>query len=231
MNINEVYKIVSYLVDKYQGTYLSPDDFNMVINMAQRQYLNYMTEDGSGHKGLQSGRKQGTLITTPVVESLSTFVTEAIISPDITGYIYTQPSDLYTTISVRGETVGTKSLRRVTEDKWFPYIFDPIDPPTTADPIYVELGNTYKTYPLMSGINLRVAYIRNPATMRWGNGSTLVYDSSVYNAISNPNGSTQPEWGDKDMEDIIYRAIGIIGINLKDNDLKMAGQIVKQQGQ
>jgi len=230
MSINEVYKIVSYLVDKYQGTYLSPDDFNMVINMAQRQYLNYMTEDGSGHKGLQSGRKQGTLITTPVVESLSIFMTEATLTPDGTGYIYTQPSDLYTTVSVRGEFVTTKPLRRVTEDKWMSYINDPIDPPTVTDPIYVEIGNTYKVYPLLGG-NIRIAYIKLPATMRWGNGNTLVYDSSTYNAISNPNGSTQPEWNEKDMEDIIYRAIGIIGINLKDNDLKMASQLVKQQGE
>lgn len=229
MNINEVYKIVSYLVDKYQGTYLSPDDFNMVINMAQRQYLNYMTEDGSGHKGLQSGRKQGTLITTPVVESLSIFMKEEVIPTDGTGYIVTQPSDLYTTVSVRRTASPINAYRRVTQDKWSTTLNDPIDPPTSSDPIYVEIGNTYKLYP--TATDVRVAYIKIPNEMRWGNANTLVYDSSTYNSISNPNGSTQPEWNDKDMEDIIYRAIAIIGINLKDNDLKMAAQLVKQQGE
>lgn len=232
MDINQVYKIVSYLVDKYQGTYISPDDFNMVINMAQRQYLNYLTEDGSGHKGMQAGRKQGTLITTPVVESLSAFVTDALIAQnEPTGQFFTQPADLYTTISIQGEFLPVKEARRITQDKWVSALLDPIDPPTQSNPAYVEFGNTYKFQPLLAGLRIRVTYIRTPKDMRWGNSSTLVYDSSVYDPVSNPNGSTQPEWNVKDMEDIIYRAIGIIGINLKDNDLRMAAQLVKQQGE
>lgn len=227
MNINEVYKIVSYLVDKYQGTYLSPDDFNMVINMAQRQYLNYMTEDGSGHMGMRLGRKAGTLITTPVVESLSIFMKEATLP--VTSQIATQPSDLYTTVSVR-TTNELKGIRRVTQDKIVEFLSDPIDPPTTSDPIYTEIGDTYKIYP-NTVTSIKIAYIKIPVDMRWGYTGSLVYNSSVYDPITNPTGSTQPEWNDKDMEDIIYRAVGIIGINLKDGDLQRAAQLVKTQGE
>ena len=218
MSINEVYKIVSYLVDKYQGTYISPDDFNMVINMAQRQYLNYMTEDGSGHRGMQMGRKMGTLITTPVVESLSKFMTEATLT--VTSQIANQPSNLYTTVSVRTSD-DTKVVRRITEDKLANYLSDPIDPPTTTEPVYIEIGDTYKVYP-SSVSSIKIGYVRLPVDMKWAYTGNLVYD------IGN---SVQPEWNEKDMEDIIYRAIGIIGINLKDNDLRMAAQMVKQQGE
>ena len=48
MTIDEVYKTVTYLVDKYQGTYLSPEDFNNIINMAQTQYLESIV-DGTGN--------------------------------------------------------------------------------------------------------------------------------------------------------------------------------------
>ena len=58
--------------------------------------------------------------------------------------------------------------------------------------------------------------------MKWAYTGSLVYDQA---------NSVQPEWNEKDMEDIIYRAIGIIGINLKDGDLRMAAQLVKQQGE
>jgi hypothetical protein len=218
MNINEVYKIVSYLVDKYQGTYLSPDDFNMVINMAQRQYLNYMTEDGSGHRGMQMGRKMGTLITTPVVESLSKFMVETTLT--VTSQIATQPANLYTTVSVRTSD-DTKVVRRITADKLANYLSDPIDPPTNTEPVYIEIGDTYKVYPNTVG-SIKVGYVRLPADMKWAYTGNLVYDQA---------NSVQPEWNGKDMEDIIYRAIGIIGINLKDNDLRMAAQIVKQQGE
>lgn len=218
MNINEVYKIVSYLVDKYQGTYLSPDDFNMVINMAQRQYLNYMTEDGSGHMGMRLGRKAGMLITTPVVESLSIFMKEATLT--VTSQIATQPSDLYTTVSVR-TTNELKGIRRVTQDKIVELLSDPIDPPTSTDPIYTEIGNTYKVYP-NTVTSIKIAYIKTPADMKWAYTGSLVYD------VAN---SVQPEWNDKDLEDIIYRAVGIIGINLKDGDLQRAAQLVKNQGE
>lgn len=227
MNINEVYKIVSYLVDKYQGTYLSPDDFNMVINMAQRQYLNYMTEDGSGHKGMQMGRKMGTLITTPVVESLSKFMVETTLN--VTSQIATQPANLYATTSVRTSD-DAKVIRRITSDKLSNYLSDPIDPPTLTEPIYIEMGDTYKIYP-NTVTSIKISYIRIPADMRWGYTGNLVYNSTPYDPVTAPTGSTQPEWNDKDLEDIIYRAIGIIGINLKDNDLRTAAQIVKQQGE
>lgn len=218
MNINEVYKIVSYLVDKYQGTYLSPDDFNMVINMAQRQYLNYMTEDGSGHRGMQQGRKMGTLITTPVVESLSKFLVETTLT--VTSQVATQPANLYTTVSVRTSD-DTKVVRRITADKLANYLSDPIDPPLTTEPVYVEIGDTYKVYPNTVG-SIKVSYVRTPVDMKWAYTGNLIYDAG---------NSVQPEWNEKDIEDIIYRAIGIIGINLKDNDLRMAAQIVKQQGE
>ena len=227
MNINEAYKIVSYLVDKYQGTYLSPDDFNMVINMAQRQYLNYMTEDGSGHRGLQMGRKMGTLITTPVVESLSKFMVETTLN--VISQIATQPSNLYTTVSVRTAD-DLHVVRRITSDKLSNYLADPIDPPTTTEPVYIEMGDTYKVYP-NTVASIKVGYVKMPAEMRWGYTGNLVYNPATYDPVTTPTGSTQPEWNEKDMEDIIYRAIGIIGINLKDNDLKTAAQIVKQQGE
>ena len=230
MNINEAYKIVTYLVDKYQGTYLSPDDFNMVINMAQRQYLNYMTEDGSGHLGMRLGRKSGTLITTPVVESLAIFMKEATLT--VTSQVATQPSDLYTTVSVRTSN-DLKAIRRITEDKIAEMLSDPIDPPTVSDPIYTELGNTYRIYP--TGVSsIRIGYVKIPNTMVWAYkivGGQPVYQEAADPAAIPTTGSVQPEWNEKDMEDIIYRAIGIIGINLKDGDLQRAAQMVKTQGE
>ena len=230
MNINEAYKIVAYLVDKYQGTYLSPDDFNMVINMAQRQYLNYMTEDGSGHMGMRLGRKSGTLITTPVVESLAIFIKEATLT--VTSQIASQPADLYATVSVRTSN-DLKTIRRITEDKLTEILSDPIDPPTLTDPIYTEIGNTYKLYP-SSVSSIRIGYIKVPNTMVWAYkivGGQPVYQETADPAAIPTTGSVQPEWNDKDMEDIVYRAVNIIGINLKDNDLQRAAQMVKTQGE
>ena len=42
-NINDVYKIVLYAVGKnLQQGYVSPEDFNLVINQAQKSYTSYL---------------------------------------------------------------------------------------------------------------------------------------------------------------------------------------------
>lgn len=218
MNINDIYKIVSYLVDKYQGTYLSPDEFNSVINMAQRQYLNYMTEDGSGHMQMRMGRKSGMLVNAPVAESLSIFLSNISINGDEGDF--QQPVDTYRIVSVRTSD-DTNVIRKITYDKLAEVLNDPIDPPTETDPVYIDYIDMLRVYPnTVATINF--TYIVTPLDMYWAYTGNLVYDSA---------NSVQPQWNIKDIEDIIYRAIGIIGINLKDGDLQRAAQMVKTQGE
>jgi hypothetical protein len=62
-------------------------------------------------------------------------------------------------------------------------------------------------------------------TLKWAYTGALIWDT----ANSVPAG-TALEWGDTDIYEIIYRAIGIIGINLKDGDLMRAAQLVKNDG-
>ncbi len=225
MNINETYKIVSYLVDKYQGTYLSPDDFNMVINMAQRQYLTSLVED-TGRPSNNPRPGNGQMSTSTVGETVGTFMTEATLT--IASQLASMPADMYKTTGIR--TADNNPVKWVSDEKIASYIKSSIDAPSDTNPIYYIVGGKYKFFPATL-TTATLTYIRNPATMRWGNGTTLVYDPSVYNSVSNPNGSTQPEWGDADMNYIIYKAIGIIGINLKDGDLLRAAQMIKQEGQ
>jgi hypothetical protein len=42
MNINEVYDLIKYILNKDQSGYLSPDEFNLIINQAQTSFLNYL---------------------------------------------------------------------------------------------------------------------------------------------------------------------------------------------
>jgi hypothetical protein len=322
MNINDIYKIVSYLVDKYQGTYLSPDEFNSVINMAQRQFLNYMTEDGSGHMGMRLGRKSGTLVNAPIAESLSRFLVDDTISGSGS---FTQPDNLYSIVSVRTSD-DQNVIRKITYNKLAEVLGDPIDPPTETDPVYLDKTNQLIVYP-DTITDIKLSYIREPNNMYWshdgnlnysetgaqllttgtgaawsgnftsgythtaGTASTLVSDvyaksktkytisatvtgrtagiatlifgdfayvfssnTSYTGTFTNTNQenkfsisptslfdgtisveikapSVDPEWNLKDIEDIIYRAIGIIGINLKDGDLQRAAQMVKTQGE
>jgi hypothetical protein len=53
----------------------------------------------------------------------------------------------------------------------------------------------------------------------------------VYDAVNSiPANNASLEWADVDVYEVVYRAIGIIGINLKDGDLARAAQMVKNDG-
>jgi hypothetical protein len=214
MNINDIYKLVSYLVDKYQGTYLSPDDFNMAINMAQRQYLNFLTEETLETTGRGPGQQQ--FVTRG---SLSGFLKESTLT--ISSQLATYPSDYYK-ISAMRTTNDDFLIRKVGADKLYAYINNPIDTPTLTEPIYTEIGSNFKFFP-NTLTSAKIIYFKQPVDAAWVPlTGTLTY---------NPSASTQLEWPDNDLNDIIYRTIGIIGINLKDGDLVRASLTVKNDGQ
>lgn len=221
MNINEVYKLVSYLVDKYQGTYLSPEDFNMVVNMAQNQYLSFITED-TGTRGTNPKNPVGMSTSAIVADALSTFLTETSLT--VTSQLAAKPGDLYKTVAIR-TTDDNYAARFVAEDRIASYIGNAIDAPTVTDPIYYELGSSYKFYPSTLS-TVKITYIRTPQVLKWSYTGALVYDPATSVPASNAN----LEWGDTDVYEIIYRAIGIIGINLKDGDLMRASQTIKNDG-
>jgi hypothetical protein len=52
----------------------------------------------------------------------------------------------------------------------------------------------------------------------------------IWDPANSVPAGTALEWPESDLYEIIYRAIGIIGINLKDGDLMRASQLVKNDG-
>jgi len=94
----------------------------------------------------------------------------------------------------------------------------------------MEISDAFKFYPT-NVVAPILGYIRKPNTMVWAYTGDLVYSSGGGVGVTPTTGSVQPEWGDSDMNEIIYIAIGIIGIPLKDRDLITAAQAIKNQGQ
>lgn len=231
MTIDKVYKIVTYLVDKYQGAYIAPDDFNMIINMAQTQYIDALTDRNGNINSNNSKSPAGLIINSSISDKLSKFYTESNLNA-VLG-IVSKPSDSFIITSVR--TAGNRPVKKVFDDNIATHLINPIDNPTTADPIYMEIGSNIKLFP-SSNNSIILGYIRNPNDMVWAYYDDLVH---LPQGVAVPSGkvlipsggSKNPEWGEAEINDIIYRAIGIIGINLKDGDLVRAAQTIKNEGQ
>jgi hypothetical protein len=82
-----------------------------------------------------------------------------------------------------------------------------IDTPIVTEPIFTETTNNFKIYPIgQTGVWL--SYYKRPA---------------VYNTVD----STAVEWNDTEVNQVLFRTIGYLGINLKDPSIIQFGNIKK----
>lgn len=97
MSVNEVYKLLQFLVNKYQGGYLTPEEFKRVFNSAQREYFNCLTSD-TKYKNFPIPKTtmkemQG------VSESLAPFMVEEVVYGN--DGVFDKPSDMYRVEAIR----------------------------------------------------------------------------------------------------------------------------------
>jgi hypothetical protein len=231
MTIDEVYQTISYLVDKYQGTYISPEDFHRVINMAQYQYIESIV-DGTGNINSNNRNTPTGLISNAAIsDKLSKFYVESTLG--VTTGLAGKPNGMWTATSLR--TSANRPIKKVFDDNLATTLSNAIDAPTVSDPVYMEVSNGFRFYPSTVSAPI-LGYIRTPNKMVWAYYDDLVHLPAgatvpVGKTLIPSTGSVNPEWGEADMNEIIYIAAGIIGINLKDGDLIRAAQTIKNEGQ
>ena len=223
MTIDEVYQIVLYSTAKNlsQG-YVSPDDFNLTINQAQKSYVAYLL---GSFQQYMPGRPvarvefgQNTIVRTRLAPII--YWTNLTVDPD--GYCdypedYLQSDAMFT-------DEGYKRIRCVQQDSLYSFYNSQIDPIST-NPIYILEDTGFHFFPEDIGV-AKLSYVANPPDMIWGytiSGTGIpVYSSGA---------STQPVWDDASILEIIVRALSIIGVNLQLNVVEQYSMAIKNQGQ
>lgn len=224
MNVNEVYEIILYACAKNQSQgYVSSDDFNRTINIAQKSYASYLL-----------GSFQTYIPGRPIarVELGQNSVVRTRLTPIIYGYnlnvdstgFSPYPGD-YLQVDAMWSIYGYNRIRYTDQDRWYSSYNSVIDPPIYGNPIYKIEDLGFRFAP--ESINrAKMSYVRNPPDMVWG------YDEDINGLpVYNPIKSTQPVWDDASILEIIVRALAIIGVNLQLNVVQQYAQTIKTQGQ
>lgn len=225
MDVNQVYEIVLYATAKNlsQG-YVSPDDFNLTINQAQRSYVSYIL---GSFQQYMPGRPvarvefgQNTVVRT----RLTPIIYWQDLTVDPTGFC-PYPADYLQTDAMLTST-GYQRIRSVQQDSLYSYYNSTIDPVAT-NPIYILEDTGFRFFPIDIA-TAKLSYVGNPPEIKWGytlnvNGIPI-YDPTYPNSI-------QPVWDDASMLEIIVRALAIIGVNLQLNVVEQYSMEVKNQGQ
>lgn|SRR5574342_426647 len=221
MTVDFAYRIIQYAVNKAQSGYVSPADFNLTINNAQNEFMNWLL--GSLQQ-YQPGRPAANVElgqNLVVRQRLTPVIYGYILNPDVTGYA-AKPGDYQQTDAMW--TMNLKRIRSVDQDKLWSIYGSVIDPYQT-NPFYTISATGFNFYPASIG-QAQLSYVRNPPQIVWGyipdGDGVPVYD---------PLTSVDPVWNDVSMMEIIARALKLVGVNLQANDVKAYSTEVQRLGQ
>ena len=221
MDIGQFYDIVQFIADKHQQGYLSPDQFNNSVNLAQNQLMEEIVQ---AIQGWDENKKR---IRLPMGNAQQTI--QKIAPFIMRGSNVTVASDGKLTKPAMANLLAIKMsdnmtpVVRVEHDRVTAYLSSTLDP-VASNPIYTEYDTYYQVYPINIGA-VNMDYIKNPAAVKWA--YTLVSGRPVYDQ---PN-SVQLLWGEGEVTEIMSRVLFMFGISIQAQNLVAYYQSVKNDGQ
>lgn len=223
MSIDEMYRLVQFIIRKNQNGNLRPSDFNNIINVAQVAYMDYLLGQfqkytpGRPFAAVDYSQNQD------IRQRLSPFIPPRVqVTIDGSGRA-SYPSD-YLSSDAMNYGIYKKRVKFIQQDREDSHINSYIDPMAT-NPFYLIDSGGFKFYPNDLG-SASLSYIRTPANMVW-NFTTDIYGRPVYTSV----GSVQPEWQELDILEIVVRALQQVGVNLQLRDVEQYSQLIKAGGQ
>jgi hypothetical protein len=221
MNVNDMYRICQFAVNKAQNGYLTPSEFNLTINQAQVSYQDYLLGEFQQY---QYGRPQARINYSQnqnIRQRLTPLLVETTLTINSTTGQSPYPADY-----VQTDTVITSSFNRVRyvqQDALYSFYNSQIDPIAT-NPIYLLEPTGFQFYPVTLGSAI-LTYVKDAPEIVWG--YTTVSGRPVYSSGT----SVQPIWDNVDLLEIIARALKLIGLNLQDGQVQQYANQVTQTGQ
>lgn len=208
-NINDVYNFLVFIVRKERGVFITIPEAMQTIDNAQLE----ATEDWFSQYGV-------TQIIHDAIRKLRMqvqFTSNSDGSVDFASDYLHLIGNPYT---VTGSTIN--AVRFVNEDELPFALTSQLRPVSTAKPIAKDRSTGFQLYPQTTQTGF-YNYLRRPAAPVLGytqTGRTITY---------NPNTSTQLEFTDVYINNIIARALKFWGINMAEQDIQQFAQLQTQE--
>jgi hypothetical protein len=221
MNVNDVYSLMRFIARKNQLTSLSPAEFQYAFNAGSRNYYDFLVGRIEQYRYDKPTPRVGLSMTDNVVSRLSPFMVSA--TPAVTSGSVTKPANFNKLLSMN--TPGNFPMKRFEQNRLAERLQDSIDPVNEANAFYVEELSVWKVYPTtLASVTLK--YLTLPTDIVWA----YTLDGSG-RPVYNPVGSVNPQWYDNDIDEVVGRALKILGVSIKEGALLNYGQQVIQSGE
>lgn len=221
MTVDEVYSIMRFIARKNQLESLSPTEFQHSFNVAQRNYYDFLVGRVEQYRYDKATPRVGLNMTDNVVSRLTPFQMTSSVA--VAAGVANKPADFNKLLAMTTPT--NQEVKRIEEDRLANRLNDSIDPINESNAFYVEQSSSWNIYPTTLA-TVSVKYLKVPVNVVWG----YTIDGSgrpVYNSGT----SVQPIWKDNDIDEIVGRALKVLGVSIKENVLINYGQGVINAGE
>lgn len=217
MDLNEVYILLNFYLNKAQGSWYPPEELTRIVDRAQKTLYNtYYT------KYATSQRLDDALAPFKVDFQFTLVTTPGGLIPTPDGYL--DLLGIYTLVTGGDNITRKRPVEIVSEEELIYRLNSQVVEVTFNDPIGIIKENwNVQLYPSQPQAGIMM-YLREPVAPVYAyalvSGRVIVY---------NQGASTQLEWSDKDIEAIILIALNGLGINLGEADILQWSEIKTQQ--
>lgn len=222
--IEDVHNKFLQLIDKEKNGYITHLEIDKLLDIAQMEELNELygnpRKDGMP---MHLGRSQS------INDQLSPFIkTYSLNSGNTVNGLISMPEDYLTGITLYiHHPVGMSYERRfatpITEEELSYRLTSQIISPSSKNPVYVQRSGRLQVFPADDFAG-ELVYLKRPDAPVFAytqEGREITYDCYY---------STQLEWRDNSINNIIYRAISIGGFTLADPNTTQFGDVKQKEG-
>jgi hypothetical protein len=220
--IEDVHNRFLQLIDKEKNGYITHAEIDRLLDIAQMGEL--MDLYGNPRKDgipMHLGRSQS------INDQLSPFIKSYEFVADANGVVSTPEDYLFGVTLYFNRPVGMTFEKRfvtpITEEELSYRLTSQVIAPSQTNPVYVQRGGTLQVFPNAS-FSGELVYIKRPEVPKFAytqTGRAITYDEYY---------STQMEWRESSLSNIIYRAISIGGFTLADQNSLQFGDIKQKEG-
>ena len=217
VSIDTVYQKVLALTNKEQRGYITPQEFNLFADQAQKNIFEQYFYDLNQFLRVTGNSEEYSDIISNLREKIVIFERLGTIVGSV---ITTQPGDIF----YRLGTIRTGGGIKIEEIQFNEDVYarnGPLTSATSQRPTFMRVGENDMVFdPPNSALGARCTYTRMPTRPEWG--YFVVGDKALYDP--NPAKTTDFELHPSDESELVYKILKLAGVSMKRDDIMRAGQ-------
>ena len=212
VSIDTVYQKVLAFANKEQRGYITPQEFNLFADHAQKEIFEQYFYDLNQFIRVSGNSEEYSDIIHNINEKIAVFEKVSAINNNIIA-----EDDIFRlgTVIANDNTI----VEEVQQDDILEMNMSPLTKPTDSRPVYVRTGfNTMSFYPASYSFTGTCTYVKKPLQPNWG--YVVVNGKAMYDPTSKVDFELHPS----EENELVYKILKFAGLAMRRNDVAQSGQ-------